>query len=399
MALQNIKTKPAKVNNIETVYNTRKVNLGTNENPNYKYNVQLPATDASQVYYDYNSDSVTINTVNYGNQFGDNRGSILSLKTIIDKIILQIGKEGSTINLGDFNNSNINARLKWLYDNRLSINDIGTFWKYIGQVSSLSELGNKDTNHTTQIKKYFRVSTGNTSPLTGVNLAKLTQSSIDDSEVITLSDGTTVKWKEIKVGSVIHVEKDGETSIHDEYVLISITGPRQVTVNNLGGNNTYDYYIDFQWTQFGPDLSGYAKTSTVNDLSSKVSTNTSSIETINTVINDIKDGRTTVGKAKELAEPRTVELTLNNGTSNKSSVSIDLPLGEPAEGDDYDASVSTSAILTLPNSGVTAGPYSCVSVNSKGIVTKGQQFIVSASNLTAVTDLAVGGIAIVESLS
>lgn len=399
MALQNIKTKPAKVNNIETVYNTRKVNLGTNENPNYKYNVQLPATDASQVYYDYNSDSVTINTVNYGDQFGNNKGSILSLKTIIDKIILQIGKEGSTVNIGDFNNSNINARLKWLYDNRLSINDIGTFWKYIGQVSSLSELGNKDINHTTQIKKSLEVSTGNTSPLTGVNLYKLTQSSIGDSEVITLSDGTTVKWKEIKVGSVIHVENDGETSVHDEYVLISITGPRQVTVNNLGGNDTYDYYIDFQWTQFGPDLSGYAKTSTVNDLSSKVTTNTSSIETINTVINDIKDGRTTVGKAKELAEPRTVELTLNNGTSNKSSVSINLPLGEPAEGDDYDASVSTSVTLDLPNSGVTAGPYSCVSVNSKGIVTKGQQFIVSASNLTAVTDLAVGGIAIVESLS
>lgn len=399
MALQNIKTKPAKVNNIETVYNTRKVNLGTNENPNYKYNVQLPATDASQVYYDYNSDSVTINTVNYGDQFGNNKGSILSLKTIIDKIIQQIGKEGSTVIFGnDFNKGNINARLKWLYDNRLSINDIGTFWKYIGQVSSLSELGNKDVNHTTQIKKSLEVSTGNTSPLTGVNLYKLTQSSIDDSEVITLSDGTTVKWKEIKVGSVIHVENDGETSVHDEYVLISITGPRQVTVNNLGGNDTYDYYIDFQWTQFGPDLSGYAKTSTVNDLSSKVTTNTNDIASNSQRIGEIIFGGEIVDSADALHETRYLELKINNGTNYTDSSSytkITLPTGHTGNQSDLTA----DAIITLPDSGVTAGPYSCVSVNSKGIVTKGQQFIVSASNLTAVDNLAVGGIAIVESLS
>lgn len=399
MALQNIKTKPTKVNNIETVYNTRKVNLGTNENPNYKYNVQLPATDASQVYYDYNSDSVTINTVNYGDQFGNNKGSILSLKTIIDKIIQQIGKEGSTVIFGnDFNKGNINARLKWLYDNRLSINDIGTFWKYIGQVSSLSELGNKDISHTTQIKKSLEVSTGNTSPLTGVNLAKLTQSSIGDSEVITLSDGTTVKWNEIKVGSVIHVENDGETSVHDEYVLISITGPRQVTVNNLGGNDTYDYYIDFQWTQFGPDLSGYAKTSTVNDLSSKVTTNTNDIANNSQRISEIIFGGEIVDSADALHQTRYLELKIDNGTNYTNSsdyTKITLPTGHTANQSDLTA----DAIIALPNSGVTAGPYSCVSVNSKGIVTKGQQFIVSASNLSAVDNLAVGGIAIVESLS
>ena len=54
--------------------------------------------------------------------------------------------------------------------------------------------------------------------------------------------------------------------------------------------------------------------------------------------------------------------------------------------------------ITLPDSGVTAGPYSCVSVNAKGIVTSGQQFIAYATNLTGIANLAVGGIAIVESL-
>lgn len=398
MALQNIKTKPTKVNNIETVYNTKKVNIGTKENPDYKYNVQLPVTDASQVYYDYNSDTVKINLINYDTQFGDNSGSILSLKTIIDNIIQQIGKEGSTVIFGnDFNKGNINARLKWLYDNRLSINDIGTFWKYIGQVSSLSELGNKDRNHTTQIKKNFRVLTGSTSPLTGADLAKLTQSSIDDSEIITLSDNTTIKWKEIKVGSVIHVEKDGETSIHDEYVLISITGPRQVTVSNLNGNNTYDYYIDFQWTQFGPDLSGYAKTSAVNDLSSKVTTNTNDIASNSQHISDIIYGTEIVGSADALWKTRYLELKIDNGTNYTNSsnyTKITLPTGST----DNQSNLTADAIIALPDSGVTEGPYSCVSVNSKGIVTKGQQFIVSATNLSAVANLAVGGIAIVESL-
>lgn len=409
MALQKLTASTGKINNIKEVYNTRKVNTGTSENPTYKFDVQLPATDASQVYYNYNSTRVgpTAETDFYGTEFGDNSGSILSLKTVIDKIITKIGTKNSVIGaLGTFENGDINARIKWLYDNRINTDDIGTFWKYIGQIDSLEDehgngiLGKNDPNHSTQIKKSIRVSEGNSAPLPVDMLAKL---SIPDTEVITLSNPSgSVKWKELKVGSVIHVENvkpNDTTKIHSEYVLISISTPEKVTVSHLGGGNTYDYYINFIWTEFGPDLSGYAKTSAVNDLSSKVTANTSSIETINTVINDIKDGRTTVGKAKELAEPRTVELTLNNGTSNKSSVSIDLPLGEPAEGDDYDASVSTSVTLDLPNSGVAAGPYSCVSVNSKGIVTKGQQFIVSASNLSAVDNLAVGGIAIVESLS
>ena len=173
-------------------------------------------------------------------------------------------------------------------------------------------------------------------------------------------------------------------------------------MNHLNGGNTYDYYIDFIWTEFGPDLSGYAKTSDVNtkisDLNTKVNTNTTNITANSTVINNIIEGRTYVDVARSLIEDRTLELNINNGTKNGFSASITLPLGKPADGDDYDASVSASATLTLPDSGVTAGPYSCVSVNAKGIVTSGQQFIAYATNLTEISNLAVGGLAIVDSL-
>ena len=403
MALQKITASTGKINNIKEVYNTRKTAAD-------KFDVQLPATDASQVYYNYNSTIVGptgIPSSTYGTEFGDNSGSILSLKTIIDKIITKIGSKNSIIGFDtSFEDGNINARIKWLYDNRINIDDIGTFWKYLGQVNSLDDLGNKDSTHSTQIKKSFKVSEGNKSELDSNALSVLTQSKIADDQVISLSNPSgSVKWKELKVGSVIHVENISSTDtskIHSEYVLISISGPRKVTVNHLNGANTYDYYIDFIWTEFGPDLSGYAKTSDVNnkisDLNTKVNTNTTNITANSTVINNIIEGRTYVDVARSLIEDRTLELNINNGTKTGSSASITLPLGKPADGDDYDASVSASATLTLPDSGVTAGPYSCVSVNAKGIVTSGQQFIAYATNLTGISNLAVGGLAIVDSL-
>ena len=415
MALQKLTASTGKINNIKEVYNTRKVNTGTSENPTYKFDVQLPVTDASQVYYNYNSTSVGptgTTTISYGTEFGDNSGSILSLKTVIDKIISKIGRKTDLLvsNIS-FENGSINARIKWLYDNRINIDDIGTFWKYIGQIDSLKDgygkgiLGENDPTHPTQIKKSIKVSEGNKSQLNENQLKLL---SIPDTEVITLSNPSgSVKWKELKVGSVIHVENvkpNDTTKIHSEYVLISKSGPRESMEYELNGGAIYNYYFDFVWTEFGPDLSGYAKTSDVNtkisDLNTKVNTNTTNITTNSTVINSIVNGNTYVRTAKSLSEAnnRTLELNINNGKNAGPSASITLPLGEPADGDDYAASISASATLTLPDSGVTAGPYSCVSVNSKGIVVSGQQFIAYATNLSGISNLAVGGLAIVDSL-
>lgn len=402
MALQKITASTGKINNIKEVYNTRKVNTGTNENPTYKFDVQLPVTDASQVYYNYNSTFVGPDGLSsgllYGDEFGNNSGSILSLKTVIDKIITKIGAKNSTIGFDtSFENGNINARIKWLYDNRINIDDIGTFWKYIGQIDSLKDghgngiLGENDSSHPTQIKKSIRVSEGNKDPLPVAQLEKL---SIPDTEVITLSNPSgSIKWKELKVGSVIHVENvrpDDKTKIHSEYVLISKSGPEEVAVSHLGGGNTYDYYFNFVWTEFGPDLSGYAKTSVTDDIVTRLNT----IETGSGVENAKTATYLTTDKAFEL----TVDSGIKGGEdgvtpiTNKTTVTLQF---QKTHAPNVTYGKGT---ITLPDSGVTAGPYSCVSVNAKGIVTSGQQFIAYATNLSGISNLAVGGIAIVESL-
>ena len=401
MALQKLTASTGKINNIKEVYNTRKVNTGTSESPTYKFDVQLPVTDASQVYYNYNSTIVgptgTLD-VTYGTEFGDNTGSILSLKTVIDKIISKIGRKNSIIGYNtSFEDGNINARIKWLYDNRINIDDIGTFWKYIGQIDSLKDghgkgiLGENDTSHPTQIKKSFKVSEGHKSPLDENQLKLL---SIPDTEVITLSNPSgSVKWKELKVGSVIHVENikpDDTTKIHSEYVLISKSGPRESMEYELNGGAIYNYYFDFVWTEFGPDLSGYAKTSVTNDISKRLDT----IETGSGVKNAKTATYLTTDKAFEL----TVDSGIKGGEdgitpiTNKTTVTLQFQ-------ETHAPNVTYGkGTITLPDSGVTAGSYSCISVNAKGIVTSGQQFIAYATNLSGISNLAVGGLAIVDSL-
>ena len=400
MALQSINStnKPDKINKIEQVYNTRKIKMS---DESIKYNVQLPATDASQVYYDYNSTSVGptgTTTISYGTEFGDNSGSILSLKTVIDNIISKIGRKTDLLvsNIS-FENGSINARIKWLYDNRINIDDIGTFWKYIGQIDSLKDgygkgiLGENDPTHPTQIKKSIRVSEGNKSQLNKIELAQL---SIPDTEVITLSNPSgSVKWKELKVGSVIHVENikpDDTTKIHSEYVLISKSGPRESMEYELNGGPIYNYYFDFVWTECCPDLSGYAKSSVTDDISTRLN----KIETGSGVVNAKTATYLTTDKAFEL----TVDSGIKGGEdgitpiTNKTTVTLQFQ-------ETHAPNVTYGkGTITLPDSGVTAGSYSCVSVNAKGIVTSGQQFIAYATNLSGISNLAVGGLAIVDSL-
>lgn len=103
------------------------------------------------------------------------------------------------------------------------------------------------------------------------------------------------------------------------------------------------------------------------------------ITNIKTDIADIEAGTTKAGyaiKADRLATARTITFT---GAATGSYT--------------FDGSANKSVALTLANSGVTAGSYSAVNVNSKGLVTSGGKSIeIDSGNHTPSANLMVGGI-------
>lgn len=117
----------------------------------------------------------------------------------------------------------------------------------------------------------------------------------------------------------------------------------------------------------------------VTTLESNVSTLTSQLETAQTDIADIEAGTTKAGyaiKADRLATARQITFT---GAATGSYT--------------FDGSANKSVSLTLANSGVTAGSYSAVNVNSKGLVTSGGKSIeIDSGNHTPSANLMVGGI-------
>ena len=132
-----------------------------------------------------------------------------------------------------------------------------------------------------------------------------------------------------------------------------------------------------EWEEFGPaiDLSSYATQAWVTEQVNTAKTALNSLISANsTKITGIIDGTTKVGKAE---------------TADKLAASRTFA---------FDGSGNVSIALTLANSGVAAGTYSAVQVDSKGRVVKGQQSIVFATSLddSALDDLAIGGIAVVD---
>lgn len=97
-------------------------------------------------------------------------------------------------------------------------------------------------------------------------------------------------------------------------------------------------------------------------------------------ISNIKDGTTEVGKAGEagkLSTARTIELK-----------------GDATGSASFDGSANKDITVTLANSGVTAGSYSAVTVDAKGRVTQGAQFVEvgTAGQVSPSATLAVGGL-------
>lgn len=140
-----------------------------------------------------------------------------------------------------------------------------------------------------------------------------------------------------------------------------------------------------------------------------ISTNASTINTVKTTADDAKsaastnasnitkivEGTTKVGKAStaDSATSATNATNATNATQFASNQTVALT-------GDVTGTASSKAgwsvATTLKNSGITAGTYSAVTVNAKGIATSGAQFIKTGSSDTAPADLAIGGLYLKE---
>lgn len=96
------------------------------------------------------------------------------------------------------------------------------------------------------------------------------------------------------------------------------------------------------------------------------------------IVKDIESGSTVAGKAHKLATARRISLTGD-------------AIGETT----FDGTANKEIAVMLVHSGVTAGTYSAVSVNAKGLVTAGAQLIEVGDKTgtnTPTANLAIGGL-------
>ena len=111
-----------------------------------------------------------------------------------------------------------------------------------------------------------------------------------------------------------------------------------------------------------------------------------------TEISNIKDGKTKVGKATS-ADSATSATSATTATKLAKAQNFSIEGDVTAAAKTFDGSGAVVLSAALKNSGVSAGSYSAVTVNAKGIVTAGANAIeIGTSGQEKPTNLAVGGL-------
>ena len=159
-------------------------------------------------------------------------------------------------------------------------------------------------------------------------------------------------------------------------------------------------------TKTDSSLNTTAKTvsGAINEVKSTADAAKSSAATNTTAITNITNGTTKVGKASaadtatsatsatsagKWTTARTIGVSVNSGTKKDGSTAISGSGSQSVDG-----SANKTISVTLGDSGVTAGTYSAVQVNAKGIAVAGGQMIEigAASQTEASASLATGGL-------
>ena len=134
--------------------------------------------------------------------------------------------------------------------------------------------------------------------------------------------------------------------------------------------------------------------STADSASSKATTNESEITKIKNGTTKVgsatsADSATTATSADKWSSAKTIGVSVNSGTKSNGSTAI---TGSGTQS--IDGSADKTISVTLGDSGVTAGTYSAVQVNAKGIAVAGGQMIEigATGQTTPSTTLATGGL-------
>lgn len=204
-----------------------------------------------------------------------------------------------------------------------------------------------------------------------------------------------------------------------DHILIKATNTPDYWISAILTSNTGDYgYYELTALETPKvDLSGYqtktdssltttAKTvvgaigevkTTADSALSKATTNATNITNIingTTVVSKATSATsatsaTTATSAGKWTTARTIGVTVGSGTKSDGSTAITATGSQSVDG-----SANKTISVTLGDSGVAAGVYSAIQVNSKGIATAGGQIIEigSASQTSPSADLATGGI-------
>ena len=225
---------------------------------------------------------------------------------------------------------------------------------------------------------------------------------------------------ERQVGDAIYIQTAGVPDLWI-YSADSVSGPYNYTtdeafINDLKTNGT----VEVGWYHFAAlesdkvDLTDYQKKTdnslsttsktvvgAINEIKTTADSASSSATTSASEITKIKNGTTKVCSASSAdtateatsatkwKTARTIGVSVNSGTKANGSTAI---TGSGSQSVDGQADKTIS--VTLGDSGVTAGTYSAVQVNAKGIAVAGGQMIeVGASGQTTPSNnLATGGL-------
>ena len=204
-----------------------------------------------------------------------------------------------------------------------------------------------------------------------------------------------------------------------DHILIKASDTTDYWVSAVLSSNSGDYgYYELSPLETPKiDLSGYqlktdsslntsAKTVVggINEVKATADSALSKATTNGNSITNILNGTTTVPKATDAsaaatatlansankwATARTIGVSVNSGTKSNGSTAITGSASQSVDG-----SANKTISVTLGDSGVTAGIYSAVQVNSKGIVNQGGQIMeIGTSGQTTPSDsLAIGGL-------